>query len=38
MEEDGGASFDHLVSAGEQRCWYFKPERFFGLGRRFRAG
>src|SRR5215467_8791909 len=24
-------SFDHLVGAGEQRYWYFKPERFRGL-------
>src|SRR5215813_6467699 len=23
--------FDHLVGAGEQRYWYFKPERFRGL-------
>ncbi len=23
--------FDHLIGAGEQRCWYFKPERFRGL-------
>jgi len=24
-------SLDHLVGAGEQRYWYFKPERFRSL-------